>query len=196
MSVKVDYCSYQAAKYACEQFHYSKCIPAVKNVTFGVWENSEFTGAIVYSRSANPNIGGFVQLNQTEAVELTRVALKEHEHPVSQVVTYSMNMLERKDNGLKLLVSYADPSEDHHGGIYQAMNWYYTGQTKPNTVLIDSNGDKVHKRTLNRAKKKGFSTESKYENLQRKKVPGKHKYAYPLDDEIRQKLEAISKPYP
>lgn len=196
MSVKVDYCSYQAAKYACENFHYSECIPVIKNVTFGVWENSEFTGAIVYSRSSNQHMANFVQLPQTEAVELTRVALKEHEHPVSQVVTYSMNMLERKDNGLRLVVSYADPSEGHHGGIYQAMNWYYIGQTESSRVLIDSNGDQVHARTLSMAKKNGYSTESKYESLQKKKVPGKHKYAYPIDDEIRQKLEGMSKPYP
>ena len=196
MSLQVDYCSYQAAKYACEKWHYSGCIPAVKNVRFGVWEGGDFIGAVVYSRSANPNIGTFVGLEQTEAVELTRVALDEHNAPVSQIVSYTIKMLKRKDNGIRVLVSYADPAENHHGGIYQAMNWHYIGQTEPNTVLVDSNGNKVHKRTVNRAKKKGFSTIKQHEKLERKRVPGKHKYVYPLDDEIEAKVKDMAEPYP
>jgi hypothetical protein len=196
MSLLVDYCSYKAAKYACENYHYSGCIPAVKNVRFGVWEDGDFIGAVVYSRSANSKIGSFAGLDQTEAVELTRVALAEHNAPVSQIVTYTMNMIQEKDSGIKLLISYADPSEGHHGGIYQAMNWVYVGTTEPGSVLIDKNGQKVHNRTVNRAKKKGFSTQEKHEKLTRKKTPGKHKYAFPLSECIKQKVQAVSKPYP
>jgi hypothetical protein len=196
MSLLVDYCSYKAAKHACENYHYSGCIPAVKNVRFGVWEDGDFIGAVVYSRSANSKIGSFVGLDQTEAVELTRVALTEHNAPVSQIVTYTMNMIQEKDSGIKLLISYADPAEGHHGGIYQAMNWLYVGTTDPGSVLIDKNGQKVHNRTVNRAKKKGFSTQEKHEKLTRKKTPGKHKYAFPFSERIKQKVEAVCKPYP
>jgi len=196
MSLLVDYCEYAAAKYACEKWHYSECIPAVKNVRFGVWEGEEFIGAVVYSRSANPNIGTFLNLKQTEVAELTRVALGEHHHPVSQIVSYTIKMLSRKDNGLKALVSYADPYQGHHGGIYQAMNWIYVGQTEPTRTRVDESGETVHSRTVNRAKKKGFSTRDQYNQLQTEVRPGKHKYVYPLDDEVEAKVKDMAQPYP
>ena len=196
MSLKVDYCSHKAAKYACEKWHYSGTIPPIKNVRFGVWEKGDFIGAVVYSRGVNGSIGSFAGLDQTEAVELTRVALDDHEAPVSQIVSYTMKMLKKKDKGLRLLISYADPAQGHHGGIYQAMNWYYIGDTEAGTVLIDSDGNKVHSRTLNMAKKNNYSTKDEYESLEKKRVPGKHKYIYPLDDEIGAKVKDMAKPYP
>jgi len=196
MSLLVDYCEYAAAKYACERWHYSECIPAVKNVRFCVWEAGDFIGAVVYSRSANPNIGNFLNLEQTQVAELTRVALGKHQHPVSQIVSYTIKMLNKKDNGLKALVSYADPYQNHHGGIYQAMNWIYVGQTEPTRTRVDESGETVHSRTVNRAKKKGFSTESEYSQLQTEIRPGKHKYVYPLDNDVRERAESMSEPYP
>ena len=196
MSLKVDYCSHKAAKYACKEWHYSGTIPPIKNVKFGVWEDGDFIGAVVYSRGVNGSIGSFVGLNQKTAVELTRVALTDHDAPVSQIVSYTMDMLKEKDNGLRLLVSYADPAQGHNGGIYQAMNWTYIGQTKPSTQLYDKDGSSVHQRTKNMAEAGGFSTKDKYESLEKRRVPGKYKYVYPLDDEIKAKVKDLAKPYP
>jgi hypothetical protein len=196
MSLRVDYCSHKAAKFACENWHYSECIPPIKNVRFGVWENNDFIGAVVYSRGVNGSIGSFAGLTQETAVELTRVALTEHDAPVSQIVSYTIDMLSEKDDGLQLLISYADPAQGHHGGIYQAMNWVYIGQTDSGSVLVDQNGNQVHTRTLNMAKANDYSTTEEYEKLERKSVPGKHKYVYPLTDEIEEKIKPLSKPYP
>jgi hypothetical protein len=196
MSLRVDYCSHKAAKFACENWHYSGTIPPIKNVTFGAWEDGDYIGAVVYSRGVNGSIGSFVGLNQETAVELTRVALTDHKAPVSQIVSYTIDMLSEKDEGLKLLVSYADPAQGHHGGIYQAMNWTYIGDTEPGTVLIDSEGNKVHSRTLNMAKSNDYSTRGEYESLERKRVPGKHKYVYPLTEEIERKVKDMAQPYP
>jgi hypothetical protein len=196
MSLKVDYCSHEAAKYACETWHYSECIPPIKNVRFGVWEDGDFIGAVVYSRGVNGAIGSFVGLGQEEAVELTRVALDDHDAPVSQIVSYTMDMLKEKDSGLRLLVSYADPAQGHTGGIYQAMNWVYIGQTEPSTQLYDGEGNAVHTRTKNMASANNYSTKDKYESLEKRRVPGKYKYVYPLDDAIERKVQELSKPYP
>lgn len=196
MSLRVDFCSHKAAKFACENWHYSECIPPIKNVRFGVWEDGDFIGAVVYSRGVNGSIGSFVGLTQETAVELTRVALTEHNAPVSQIVSYTIDMLSEKDDGLQLLISYADPAQGHHGGIYQAMNWVYIGQTDSGSVLVDQNGNQVHTRTLNMAKANDYSTTEEYEKLERKSVPGKHKYVYPLADEIEEKIKPLSKPYP
>ena len=40
--LKLDWCSYQAAKYAVEHWHYSRSMPAGKAVRMGVWEEDEY----------------------------------------------------------------------------------------------------------------------------------------------------------
>lgn len=71
----VDWCSYEAAKYAVEHWHYSERMPAGKLVKLGIWENSCFVGVVVFGRGAIYNIGKPFGLGQTECVELVRVAL-------------------------------------------------------------------------------------------------------------------------
>ena len=44
VELKLDWCSYEAAKYACEHWHYSKCMPVGKTVKIGVWENKKYIG--------------------------------------------------------------------------------------------------------------------------------------------------------
>ena len=39
-----------------------------------------------------------------------------------------------------ILVSYADTAQNHHGYIYQATNWIYTGATKPRTDIGSEDG--------------------------------------------------------
>jgi len=45
VELKLDWCSYQAAKYAVENWHYSKCMPVGKLVKIGVWEDKKYIGA-------------------------------------------------------------------------------------------------------------------------------------------------------
>lgn len=57
VKLKVAFCSYEAAKYACQNYHYSKTIPASKLVKIGVWENEKFIGAVIFGLGANNNLG-------------------------------------------------------------------------------------------------------------------------------------------
>ena len=45
------------------------------------------------------------------------------------------------------LISYADMSDDHHGGVYQAMSWLYCGVSESSSGFIDANGRQRHRRT-------------------------------------------------
>lgn len=47
--------------------------------------------------------------------------------PLSQLVSLGLKEL-RRQGEWNLVVSYADPSFDHHGGIYQACSWKYHGR--------------------------------------------------------------------
>lgn len=122
MSLHLDWCSYEAAKYAVEHWHYSHKMPTARLVKIGVWEDSLFIGAVVFGGGANSDLGAPYGLTQFETAELVRVALKEHKSAVSKIVSISIKMIKKEFPKLLLLVSFADPEHGHVGGIYQAMN--------------------------------------------------------------------------
>jgi hypothetical protein len=41
------------------------------------------------------------------------------------------------------LVTFADESQGHAGGIYRATNWTYVGRTKPEARFVDGSGKQV-----------------------------------------------------
>ena len=180
-------CERRAAEYAVLHWHYSKVMPTGKMVTFGAWEDDRFVGAVVFSRGASPHLGNAFQLDQTEVCELTRVALTEHASPVSAIVARAIRRLSESSPGLRLIVSFADPMRGHHGGIYQAGNWIYTGQSNPVTEYLIS-GRWRHTR--------GAYWHPQRATAPRRQAPGKHRYLYPLDRGMRRRVERIRLPYP
>ena len=195
----LDWCSEKAAKYACEHYHYSEVIPKGKRARIGVWEDGDFIGAVLYGAGANTNIGSSFGLDQTEACELTRVALREHENHVTRVLSISRKLITKQHPGLRVIISYADPKENHNGAIYQADNWHYMGVTDSRDYLI-INGKTYH--PMSAYKNWGTSSKTKLQkaypdlDVSSVKRPGKYKYVYPLDEEIDQKAQERSKPYP
>lgn len=116
VSLKIDWATHEAAKYACEKWHYSKCMPAGKLVKLGAWENEKFIGVILFGLGATPHLSKQYGLKMTECCELTRVALTSHKTPVSRMIAIAMKLLKQKCPGLKLVVSFADSAFGHHGG--------------------------------------------------------------------------------
>src|SRR5690606_39175991 len=138
-------------------------------------------------------IGKPYGLKQTEVCELTRVAMRNHVTPVSRILRFAIKFLKQRSPGIKLLVSYADPGQDHHGGIYQASNWIYTGTVKVPPVYKDRTGKVWHSRQISPS---GFNKQFgeyrkclKPSDCEIIKMPPKHKYLLPLDDEVRKKIE-------
>jgi len=189
VDLRLDWCSYQAAKYAVEHWHYSHCMPAAKAVYVGVWESQRFIGCVIFSRGANNHIGNLYGLQQTEVCELTRVALTEHLSPVSKITAIAIKMLKRLSPGIRLLVSYADPLQSHVGIVYQAMNWIYTGKTRAQRFALRPDGSIEHKRSV--VARLGTVSGSVYSDLM-----WKYKYLYPLDDTMRAQIAPLAQPYP
>jgi hypothetical protein len=186
--LKIDWATHEAAKFACEKWHYSKCVPVGKLAKIGVWENKIFIGVIIFGRGANNNMLSPFGLTQDQGCELVRVALNKHITPVSKIMSFSIKFLKKSQNNLRLIVSYADPEQGHHGGIYQACNWIYTGESSK-AIKVFYNGKWSHKKTVDDA-----GVDQK--NLLKKIVSGKHRYLMPLDEAMRQKIAKLAKPYP
>jgi len=193
-------CSYEAAKYAVENWHYSAVLPVPPLVKIGAWESKKFIGAVVFSRGANNNLLKPFGLNQKQGCELTRVALTKHKTTVSRVIRLAIQFLKRNSTDLRLIVSFADPSEGHHGGIYQAGNWIYTGKQPNTTEYISPDGRQWHGRMVSKDGK--IRVQGQYRKCWRhdqcKPVvkEGKHRYLMPLDKEMRKQILPLAKPYP
>lgn len=100
--------------------------------------------------------------------------------------------------GIRLLVSYADLNQGHEGKSYQASNWAFVGKTgfKAGIML---KGKLTHRRTIN--SKYGTSDIGwlqRHVDPRATRYEGKPKYKYllPLDDEMAEQVELLSKPYP
>ena len=197
--LKVDWCTYKAAKYACENWHYSKCLPVGKLVKIGIWEDNKYIGCVLYGRGACQFLNMTYNIKVEEICELVRIALTKHKTAVSQIVAESFKFLKKQNPKMLLIVSFADADQNHIGVIYQAGNWIYTGLTMEgikNEYIV--NGKYMHCRT---AGSKGHNTiKWVKENLDFKAVEhitkGKHKYLMPLDKKMRRQIIKLSKPYP
>ena len=192
--LKIDWATHAAAKYACENWHYSKTVPVGKTVKIGAWENGDFIGVVMFAWGMNKSLGSPYGLGMDECCELVRVSLKKHESPVSRILSISTKFLKKRSKGIRLVVSFADPEEGHHGGIYQAGGWIYSGTSAPNYEW------RISDRRLNKRAYTGSNFGNKKlavpAGAEKIQLRGKHRYLMPLDDEMRRKLQPLSRPYP
>lgn len=197
--LRIDWATHAAAKYACENWHYSKSVPVPPLVKVGAWEDGKFIGVVIFSRGASSNLMKPYGLGQDEGCELTRISMTSHKTPVSRVVRLAMQFLKRNSPELRLIVSFADPQYGHHGGIYQAGNWIYVGDTAKGKEYW-RDGKRLHSRQVS---EKGWNIQ---QGVKRKTVKpseckivdtnGKHRYLMPLDADMKARIMPLAKPYP
>ncbi len=194
MSLRLDWVDHKAAKFACEKWHYSKTVPSNKSNIIGVFEDGKYIGCVIFGLGASPSLGKPYGLGIFECCELTRIALNKHKCNVSKIVSIAIRMLKKKNNNLKLIVSFADPFRGHVGIVYQACNWIYCGTSSQSKIIKLSTGEFVDPRRYNGH---GFNSPLPVpKGAEYIKVPGKHRYLYPLTDDMRSKIEPLRKPYP
>lgn len=194
VDLKLDWATYEAAKYACENWHYSKSVPVGKLVKIGAWENNKYIGPVIYSYGANNNACKGFELTQQQVCELTRVALNQHKTPVSRILSVSLKILNKQSPGLKLCFSYADKTnQEHHGGIYQANGWIYLGERKTSDkgayyIIL---GKKMHGRSA-RAK---YGNETKFpKGWSHVASQTKHLYVKIFDPNFKLKCKTMKYP--
>jgi hypothetical protein len=187
-------CSFEAAEYAVMHWHYSRTMPVSKRVCFGVWESGVFIGAIIFAWGATPYIGNPFGLPMTQCAELVRIALRPHHAPVSRMIRIAVRLLVKQSPGLRVIVSYADTKQGHHGGIYQAAGWHYLGLTKEVDGYMMA-GRQLHRRAYT-GHNYGQPRLAIPTGARKIHLPGKHKYVFALDAAMRLQLAPLSQPYP
>jgi len=200
--LRIDWATHEAAKYACVNWHYSGTVPAGKTVKLGAWERGVFIGSVIFSRGSNKSLGLQFGLGADECAELARVALRHHESSVSRVLSVCIRFLKSQSPRLRMIVSFADTNQGHHGGIYQAGNWIYAGygtQDKRSRPYIRA-GLVAHWRTVagELSSRRLPSTVEAARSIGWKPQDQspKHRYLMPLDAEMRERIMPLAKPYP
>jgi hypothetical protein len=123
--------------------------------------------------------------------------------PLTGLISATVRHIKRRFAiDVNLLVSFADTTHDHHGGIYQAASWNYHGQRAPSMDGVIINGTFIPGRTCNSV----YGTRSPTllsERLQTEVTPhydqGKHLYWIPLRHAGKRQADRLNLnqlPYP
>jgi hypothetical protein len=198
--LRIDWATHEAAKYAVEHWHYSRSLPLGGLVKVGVWESGTYIGCVIFAQGNNQHQGAAYGLTMFEVVELCRVALDKHVNPVTRIVSLALKFLKQRCRKTRLVVSYADPEQGHHGGIYQGGNWVFIGTGGSTEAFYDASGKRIHTRTAapNGQKKQFGRNTSRHRGMvaRRETLLPKWKYLMPLDAEMKAAILPLSKPYP
>lgn len=132
MSIKEKYQVRSIESYLCKEWclkkHYAKRLPPIE-FAFGLFNlDNILVGIVTYGTPVSSTLRELWN-NEYKLMELNRLVINEglEKNVLSYLVSKSLNKL---PNPL-VVVSYADTSQSHHGYIYQATNWIYTGLSAP-----------------------------------------------------------------
>lgn len=175
--------------------HYAHRIPN-SIYTFGLYENAILQGVISFGMTANNNLNEFV--NGYDCIELNRLIINEElpKNTLSYFVSKSLKLIPQP----KVIISYADSGHGHHGYIYQATNWIYTGMGKGDYEFI-KNGRQYHRKNLFDLFGTGSLENAKANGYEVVIVEPKHRYVFLLGSkkqiqDMKIKLPFKQEPYP
>lgn len=194
--------TFEAAKYACLNYHYAKAVPVCQYIYSVYNDKDEWCGVVIFGGGATPNIGMPYDKYQGQVVELERVALngKQGHGNTSTAVALCIKALHREAPWIDLIVSYADLDQGHLGVLYQATNWVYVGLTNANQRgAFVVHGKKMHPKSVH---SKGWKQSLLWlrENVDKDATEwitkGKHKYLYPMTKPMRKRIKILAVDYP
>ena len=146
----------KTAKTVIETYHYSRNVPAGKNIYFGYYVQNDLLYAVaIYGIGVNNNGPAYLARvtgkdvtvqNSLELKRLARIEPKIETAPLTKFLAICHRLLRR--DGYTSVVSYSDPDFNPAGGIYAASNFKFIGLTSPETDILNAEGLKINRRTL------------------------------------------------
>jgi hypothetical protein len=121
--------------------HYAHRIPSI-SYSFGLYNDNNILQGICtfgYPPNYEYNDGKCVfNTYRVLTIELNRLVISEglNKNALSFFVSQALDLLPKPC----CIVSYSDPNYGHHGYIYQATNWIYTGTSTPKVEYEFENG--------------------------------------------------------
>lgn len=180
--------------------HYAKRLPPI-SYAFGLYKENILYGVITFGTPVSSTLRDII--NGYKLLELNRLVNEDDgKNILSYFVSQSLKMLPKPT----VIVSYADSSKGHHGYIYQATNWVYTGLSIPFKDICIEGMENLHHTTIEditRGKTNRVATLKQIfgDKLYYKERDRKHRYIYFLGNknqikEMKSKLKYPILPYP
>jgi len=161
--------------------HYAKRMPNIMH-SFGLFEENHLCGVITFGMTANNSLNEFIK--GCQCLELNRLCVDENlpKNTLSFFVSQALQMLPQP----MAVISYADTGQGHHGYIYQATNWIYTGLGKGDIEFI-KNGRQFHRKNIFDMFGTGNVENAVANGFEAIKVLPKHRYIMLLANKKRRK---------
>lgn len=185
MSIKDKYRVQSIKTEECKEWflkkHYAHRIPN-SIFTFGIYAGSLLQGVVSYGMTANNNLNEIIE--GVKAIELNRLVINDDvdRNALSFFVSQSLKMLPKP----MVVISYADSGQGHHGYIYQATNWIYTGLGKGD-YEFRKNGRQYHRKNIYDLLGTGSLENAKKHGYEVVKVEPKHRYIFLIGDKKQKK---------
>ena len=164
--------------------HYAKRLPAI-SYAFGLYHGEMLSGVVTFGMS--PNYMEDAAWKPFSVLELNRLVINDGlgKNVGSYFVSHALKLLPQGT----VVISYADFDMGHHGYIYQATNWIYTGVGGRGSSIYElADGSKRHQRHMGGGKKEKMIVSGEIVGVTR--ATGKARYYYFIGDK-REKKEMM-----
>lgn len=192
---------YQDCKEWFLKKHYAKRMPPI-DFCFGLYHCNKLVGVCSFGTPASVAVRELVK--SFKIYELNRLVIHEDmkKNSLSWFVSKCLFLMPKPS----VIVSYADTSQGHHGFIYQATNWIYTGlSAKFMDYMVKGmehlNGATIFDMSRGQENRAEWLRQKFGERLYMKERARKHRYFYFVGDKrdkkkMLQELPYEPQPYP
>lgn len=166
------------AKAFVERWHYSKCMPTGKNISYGLYASGILYAVIVYGIGVNPYQAKF--LGSAAVIEIKRMCRSEPplDYPLSRLISITSKWA-RKAMPFDTIVAFADPEQGHEGIVYKASGFTLHGMSGSEWHLEDEQGNRFHRRRAQRyAERKKITIAQARKELGLKRVKTEPKFRW------------------
>lgn len=195
MNYQVKPIDYQDCKEWFLKKHYAKRIPPIE-FCFGLYDEVVLIGVCSYGTPVSSVLRDL--LPSYKLFELNRLVVSDGlpKNTLSYFVSQTFKFLPKPC----VLVSYADTSQNHHGYIYQATNWIYTGlSAKFMDYMVEGmehlHGASVFDLSRGQENRVQWLKDKFGDKLYMKERPRKHRYFYLIGDKRDKKKMLKELPY-
>ena len=150
--------------------------------SFGLFENNELIGVILYSVPASPTVSAGIcgKEERNNVMELARLWIKDDSLKNAESYLIANTIKQVKED---IIISYSEPQHNHRGVVYQATNFIYIGLSAKRTDPKIKGMEDKHNRGLEfgQGKTQNFAELKERfgdDNIKMKRRPRKHRYIY------------------
>lgn len=174
----------ERAKAIIRAEHYTRSVPSGKSHYVAVE-----AALVVWAIPANKNAAHFILGYPGVVWELARLWAPDGHDPnlLSRAISEAVRVIVRLEHPDAVL-SYADPSAGHRGGVYRAASWLHHGTSAEGRAYRDTSGQVIARRAFHSGKTHDSLADIQARGYEQVHLPGKERFVRPLSRRAKRAL--------